>query len=308
MIAAAAISIGAAGYVSELVVLPKELLIVLIVLSMATVAAWGIRESIAVAGAMTLAEVIGLLIIIVSGIAPDPGALVHLPASLMVPLSDQVALSGVLAASLIAFFAFIGFDDIVNLVEEARNPQRDLPWAIAITLLLVTIIYVLVAFVAIRSLPTVALAASDAPISLLFGELTGLPPLAITVVAILATTNGVVIILIMAARVAYGMAREGRLPRWLGDVSPRTRTPVRATAVVTGAVLALALFAPLDRLAETTSAIMLAIFFVVNLSLVSLKLQRTPLSKKGFTVPIWVPVGGALTCLLLLLGAILLGA
>lgn len=306
MIAAAAISIGAAGYVAELVPLAQPVLITAIVLLMATVAAWGIRQSIAIAGAMTLAEVIGLLVIIVSGIGPDIGALAELPSTLLVPLSDSAAISGVLAASLIAFFAFIGFDDIVNLVEEARNPKRDLPLAIAITLILVTLIYVLVAFVAMRSLPAEAFAASDAPISLLFGELTGMPALAITLIAILATVNGVVIILIMAARVAYGMAQDGRLPQWLGRVSPRTRTPVRATVLVAGAVLLLALYAPLDLLAETTSAIMLAVFFVVNLSLLKLKMSRVEPPATGFTVPIWVPICGTLTCLLLLAGAVFL--
>ena len=307
MIAAAAISIGAAGYMGELVPLPQPILIAGIVIAMAAVAAWGIRESIAIAGAMTLAEVVGLLVIIGSGIGPDVGVLAELPPALLVPPSDGAALSGVLAASLIAFFAFIGFDDIVNLVEEARNPRRDLPLAIAITLGLVTVIYVLVAFVAMRSLPPEAFAASEAPISLLFGELTGLPPLAITLIAVLATVNGVVIILIMAARVAYGMARDGRLPAWLGAVSPRTRTPLRATLIVAGAVLLLALFAPLDRLAETTSAIMLAVFVVVNLSLAALKLKETAAPAAGFTVPLWVPVCGALSCLLLLAGALLAG-
>ena len=308
MIAAAAIAVGASGYVAEVISLPRPFLIVAIVLLMATVAAWGIRESVAIAGAMTLIEVVGLLVIIVSGISIDPGALAELPRALSPPLSDAGAVSGVLAASLIAFFAFIGFDDIVNLVEEARNPKRDLPRAIAITLVLVTLIYVLVSFVAMRAVPMAALAETDAPVSLLFEELTGLPPFAINLIAIMATMNGVVIILIMAARVAYGLAREGRLPDWLGEVSPRTRTPVRATILVAGAVLVLALFTPLDVLAETTSAVMLAVFFMVNLALLRLKTIGEPVSQGGFKVPIIVPAAGALSSLGLLAGAMILGA
>jgi amino acid transporter len=223
-------------------------------------------------------------------------------------LAETNAVAGVLAASLIAFFAFIGFDDIVNLVEEARNPRRDLPWAIAITLAIVTMIYVLVSFVAIQAVPVAALAETDAPISLLFEELTGLPPFAINLIAIMATMNGVVIILIMAARVAYGMAREGRLPAWLGEVSPKTRTPLRATVLVAVAVLVLALFTPLDVLAETTSGVMLSVFFMVNLALVRLKLIGQSGPEGGFTVPLLVPVAGALSCLGLLAGAVFLGA
>lgn len=307
MIAAAAISVGASGYVAELVGLPRPALISAIVLIMATVAAWGIRESVAIAGAMTLVEVLGLLIIIFSGIASEPAILTELPATLAPSFSDFGAIAGILSASLIAFFAFIGFDDIVNLVEEARNPKRDLPRAIAITLVLVTLLYVLVSFVAVKAVPPGTLEGADAPISVLFESLTGLPPLAITLIAILATMNGVAIILIMAARVAYGMAKEDCLPAWLAKVSPRTRTPLRATAIVSILVLAMALFTPLDVLAKTTSGIMLAVFFMVNLALLRLKLMRVPAAEDGVAVPLWVPAIGALSCLGLLAGALMLG-
>lgn len=304
MIAAAAISVGAAGYVAELVALPRAALIAGIVLLMASVAAWGIRESIVIAGAMTLIEVAGLLVIIGAGLASDPHMLATLPETLLPPLADSAAISGVLAASLLTFFAFIGFDDIANLVEEARNPRRDLPRALIVTLILVTLIYVLVSFVAVRGVAASEMAATDAPISLLFERLTGLPPLAITLIAVVATMNGVVIILIMAARVAYGMANTGRLPKWIGRVSPVTRTPLRATALVTAVVLGLALFTPLGLLAETTSAFLLSVFTVVNLALLWMKLRHVPAPDGIFRVPVLVPALGALSCLGLLVGAI----
>ncbi|NNK77825.1 MAG: amino acid permease, partial [Litoreibacter sp.] len=287
---------------------PRQVLIAGIVLLMASIAAWGIRESVAIAGAMTLIEIVGLLVIIFAGVSMDPGALADLPETLMPPLGDTVAISGVLAASLIAFFAFIGFDDIVNLVEEARTPRRDLPWAIGITLVLVTLIYVLVSFIAVQTVSPEKMAATDAPISLLFEELTGIPPLGITLIAIMATMNGVVIILIMAARVAYGMSKEGRLPAWIGEVSPVTRTPLRATVLVTGMVLFMALFMPLDVLAKTTSEVILAVFFMVNLALLRLKILGVAVPEGGFTVPWIIPLGGVLTCSGLLVGAWLAGA
>ena len=133
-------------------------------------------------------------------------------------------------------------------------------------------------------------------------------PLAINLIAIMATMNGVVIILIMAARVAYGMARKGRLPSWLGKVSARTRTPLRATVLVSAAVLLLALFMPLDVLAETTSVVMLSVFLIVNLALVRLKMDGKPIPEVRFRVPMIVPVAGALSCAGLLGGALLWGA
>jgi len=302
MIAASAIAVGSAGYVSELIDLPKEVLVVCIVLLMAGIAAWGIQESVAIAGAMTLVEVAGLLVIIFFGIANDPGTLTALPPALMPPPGDLPAMSGVLAASMIAFFAFIGFDDVVNLVEETKRPRKVMPWAIGITLTIVTLLYVLVSFVAEQNVSVEDLASTSAPISLLFERLTGLPPLVITLIAIIATMNGVVIVLIMAARVAYGMAQEGRLPSWLGAVSPRTQTPLRATVLVTAVVLIMAIFTPLDKLAETSSQVLLAIFVAVNLALVWFKFNGVPPPKDAFTVHIAFPIAGAVLCLALLLG------
>ena len=307
MIAAAAIAVGSAGYVGELIALPKEVLVACIVSLMAVIASWGIRESVAIAGAMTLVEVAGLLIIIVVGLANDPASIADLPASLAPPITDFSAVSGVLAASMIAFFAFIGFDDVVNLVEEAKNPRRIMPWAIGITLLAVTVLYVLVSFVAMQNISVEEMSTTSAPISLLFEKLTGLPSLAITLIAIIATMNGVVIILIMAARVCYGMAQEDRLPAWLGVVSPRSQTPVRATVLVAGAVLVLALFTPLDTLAETSSEVLLAVFAIINLALVWFKLRRVPPPDGIFTVHIAFPMAGTFFCIALVGGAAIIG-
>ena len=307
LIAAAAIAVGSAGYLAELINLPKEVLVACVVLGMAAIAAWGIRESVAIAGAMTLVEVAGLLVIIYFGLVNEPNSLSALPAALMPPPSDWPALSGVLAASMITFFAFIGFDDVVNLVEEAKNPKKIMPWAIGITLLIVTLLYVLVSFVTAQNVSVEDLTGTSAPISLLFERLTGLSPLAITLVAIVATMNGVVIILIMAARVAYGMAKEGRLPAWIGVVSPRTRTPLRATIVVACAVLVMAVFMPLDKLAESSSQVLLGVFVMINLALVWFKIKGVPKPADTFTVHIAFPIAGAAFCIALLLGASLVG-
>lgn len=307
MIAAAAIAVGASGYVAALLPLPQPLLIVLIVLIMASVAGWGIRQTVVIAGVMTVAEVAGLLVIIVAGIGSEPAVLTALPAALLPPVSDWIAISGIFSASLIAFFAYIGFDDVVNLVEEARNPRRIMPWALGLTLLIVMLIYVLVSHIAATAIPAAAFETTSAPISLLFERLTGLPPLAITIVAILATMNGVGIILTMAARVAYGMAQEGRLPVWIGHVNPRTRTPLRATALVAVLVLGMALAAPLDTLAETTSEVLLVVFICVNVALFWMKLRRVPAPDGCFTVPLAVPVLGVILCLLLLIAGQIAG-
>ncbi len=304
IIAAAAISLGSAGYLGELLPAPQPVLAAGIVLAMAAIACWGIGESIFIAGVMTVIEVLGLLAIIFFGILHDPSSVARVP-EVLPPLSDAVAMSGILSASLIAFFAFIGFDDVVNLVEETKDPRKIMPWAIGITLVIVTVLYFLVAFVAVQAIPMEELAASSAPVSLMFERLVGISPLAITLIAIMATMNGVVIILIMAARVTYGLARKGRIPAIFGEVSRKTRTPVNATIAVALAVLVLALLAPLDRLAETTSQIILTVFAMVNLALLRLKIGAVPPPEDVFVVPIVVPALGFLSCLGLLFGATL---
>ena len=304
-VAAAAIGLGCAGYIGLLIDAPRPIIASVILCLMGVLAAWGIKESIFFAGLLTILEVAGLLAIIAAGFYVNPSLITLVPQT--VPsFGDGAALASVLSAGLIAFFAFIGFDDVVNIVEEAKNPAKIMPWAIGITLAAVTILYFLVALVALDNLPLGELAASEAPVGLLFERLTGLSPLAITLIAIFATLNGVVIQIIMASRVAYGLARRGNLPAFLGKVNKVTRTPLIATVLVTAAVLVLALFVPLNALAEWTSAIILAVFFLVNLALIRVKWRGEPVAEGVFVVPFLVPVIGAISCLCLLVGSILL--
>ncbi len=300
-IAGAAIALGCAGYVAVLLPFPEPVIVTVIVLTMGAIAAKGVRESVVFAGVLTVIEIIGLLAIVGAGFLQDPAILTDIPASIP-GLSDGAAMSGILSASLIAFFAFIGFDDVVNLVEETKNPKKIMPWAIVISLIAVTLIYFLVVYVAVRAVPVDELSQSDAPIGLLFERLTGMSPLGITLIAIVATMNGVVIEIIMAARVVYGLGRKGRLPHWVSQVNARTRTPLIATYIITLGMLLAALFVPLNDLVSWTSQIILFVFALVNLALVIVKIRKDAAPEGIFTVPILIPVIGLVTCLFLLIG------
>jgi len=155
--------------------------------------------------------------------------------------------------------------------------------------------------------PLDRLSQSTAPIGLLFEELTGLPPLGITMVAIVATINGVVIEIIMASRVVYGLGKKGRLPKYLAKVSSRTRVPLNATLLVTVAMLFAAIFVPLSELVEWTSQIILAAFTLVNMSLIIIKLRGDLPPADIFTVPIICPILGVATCAFLLAGPLIWG-
>jgi len=305
-IAGAAISIGCAGYIGSIIGAPQAVIVATIVILMGLLAARGIMESVTFAGILTVIEILGLMVIIFSGYLHDPSMFSNL--STAIPAyDDTAALTGIFAASLIAFFAFIGFDDVVNLVEETNNPKRTMPWAIAISLVAVTVIYFLVVFVAVQSVSIEELAGSKAPVGLLFERLTGMPPIGITLVAIVATLNGVVIEIIMASRVVYGLSKKGRLPGRLSRVDPNTRTPLNATLVITAIMLGAALFIPLDFLVTTTSQIILAVFALVNLALVRVKLRGDPAPEDIFTVPVIIPGIGVVSCLFLLLGPLFIG-
>jgi APA family basic amino acid/polyamine antiporter len=300
-IAGAAIAIGCAGYVATLVPIPQSLIVAVIVILMGLLAARGIKESVMFAGILTVIEILGLVVIIVSGYLHEPAMFSEL-SSVIPSFGDTAALTGIFSASLIAFFAFIGFDDVVNLVEETHNPKRTMPWAIVISLISVTVIYFLVVFVAVQSVPIDKLAGSAAPIGLLFESLTGISPLGITLIAIVATLNGVVIEIIMASRVIYGLGKKGFLPGRLSRVDPRTHTPLNATILITGVMLVCAIFVPLDFLVTTTSQIILAVFALVNMALITVKLRGDPVPDDIFTVPIVMPIIGTISCLFLLFG------
>ena len=153
------------------------------------------------------------------------------------------------------------------MAEEAREPERTLGPAIAITLAVTTVLYVVIAAIAAAAPDRAAIADSEAPLADLFAGLTGLPAAPISVIAAVAMINGVLVQVLMASRLTYGMANQGLLPAWFAAVSPRRRTPIRATVIVTLMITALALIAPLLSLARATGYVTLAVFVMVNLSL-----------------------------------------
>jgi amino acid transporter len=302
IVASATVSLGAAGYIGEYVALPRGVIAGAVLIALGAVAAWGILESVLIASVFTLIEVGGLALIVVAGL--QAGVPVAAVLTTPPPLEPAV-LSGIGYASLLAFFAFIGFEDLANVVEEAKVPHRDNPRAMVLTLIVSTLLYLLVAAIAVAAVPPEALAASPAPLALVMRSLTGASPLLISLIAIVATLNTILAQLSMAARVIYGMAKQNDLPAALGAVHARTGTPVVATALVVTATLVLALTVPFERLAEGTSLATLAVFAMVNLSLLRLRARAEPSPHPHVRVPVWVPAAGLATCLSMIAAALL---
>ncbi len=306
LVSAATISVGAAGYVAVFLPLPRPLLIAAIALSMGAIAGLGVKESVTFAGIMTLIEVGGLVTIIGAGLLYEPGVIARAPEMLPDTLDAQVW-SGIAAAAMLAVFAFIGFEGIVNIAEEIEDPSKVMPRAIMLTLVITTVLYVLVMWVALAALGVEQLAVSEAPLAELFSHLTGASPRVMSAVAIVATLNGIVLNIIMASRVAYGLARDGNLPAPLARLNPRTQTPLVGTAAGTAIVLAFALMLPIAELADLSSRLILIVFALVNAALILIKGQETSPPAGLFSVPLWVPAAGIVSCLLFIAADVALG-
>jgi amino acid transporter len=153
-------------------------------------------------------------------------------------------------------------------------------------------LYLLVSLAVVTSLPAERLAATDAPLAVLYESVTGRKPVVITLISVFAVVNGALIQIIMASRVCYGMARKRWLPACFGQVHPRTQTPVMATVTVAALVLLAALWFPIEALAKATSFFLLVVFALVNLSLWRLKRHVMTEKSAVFCVPRWVPATG----------------
>jgi amino acid transporter len=163
----------------------------------------------------------------------------------------------------------------------------------------------LIAATAVTALPIDRLAASSAPLSLLFQEVAGTSPAAISAIAIVATLNTIIAQMTMAIRVVYGMADQGDLPRVFARVHQKTSTPLMATAAIAILALGLALVAPFEELAEATSLSTLFVFALVNLALIKIRLGKVKPKRSIVRVPLIVPILGLVTCIAMVAASVL---
>lgn len=297
IISTATLAHGFAGYLNVFFELPEPLTIFILVLSIGLICVWGIGQSILIASAMTIVEIIGLLIIMYVG--RDAFAMVPNKLPEMMPAFDASIWAGIFMGSFIAFYAYLGFEDIVNVAEEAIKPRTNIPLAIIISLVVTTFFYILISIVAIMLLESKELAASDAPLALLYQKTTGQSPVIITIISLISVVNGALIQVIMGSRVLYGMSRKNWLPPKFGEISEITHTPVIAILFISASVLFFALLFPLLSLAKITSFITLIVFMLINFSLIKIKFSAK--EHDGFKVPLIIPViGGGSTLVFVL--------
>jgi len=285
LVSSAALINAFSGYLNQLIAIDNSSSIILVTLLLTSIAVYGIAQSVFLASLITLIEVGGLIWIIFI----SQGAIAQLPeiGTLLIPEFNLTSLSIIFTGTLLAFYAFIGFEDMVDVAEEVQDVKRNLPLAILITLGITTILYMLIMTLAVLSIPPQELAQSSAPLATLFTLHTGKSAEIISLISILAIINGSLIQIIMASRVIYGLSYRHQLPALLSYIHPKTQTPIIATLLAGLTVMTLALIGHLSTLAEITSFLMLIVFSIVNLSLWRIK-QTEPIIEGCISLPRYV--------------------
>ena len=291
LVSAAALVNGFVGYLHQFIGIERVIAIILVTVLLGGIAAWGIAESVTIASLITVIEIGGLLLVI--AVSGEGLATFSARWTELIPSTDITSWGGVYLGAVLSFYAFIGFEDMVDVAEEVKEVKRNLPLAILLTLGITTLIYMLLVITAVLSLTPAELASSEAPIAQIYEHYTGEKAIVISIIGMFAIINGALIQMIMASRVLYGLSSRGQLPDLLGVVHHRTRTPIIATIVATVIVLTLALIGRLASLAEATSVIMLTIFSMVNLALWRIK-RRDPHPVGIRIFPSWIPITGFL--------------
>ncbi len=270
----------------------------------------GVGESVKANVVLTLVELSGLLLVIFVGLyAVTQGNADFSEVVVFDSPSDKSTFFAITAATTLAFFAMVGFEDSVNMAEECKDPVRDFPRMMLTGLGVTGVIYLLVSITAVALVPVGDLTDVEKGSALTQVVAAGAPDLPFDTIfpfiGMFAVANSALINMLMASRLLYGMANQDVLPRTFGRVHPTRRTPwvsiifttlisfgliiyvVRASATEDGATT-------IALLGGTTSLLLLCVFTVVNIAL--LVLRRQPVDHDHFRTPTWLPVVGMITC------------
>lgn len=283
IICSAVVALGFGGYLQSLTGFPIILGAIGVIIACSCLNLIGIKESANANIIFTLVEAAGLILVILLGAG-------HLGSVDYFEMPN--GFSGVFTAAILVFFAFIGFDDIVNLSEETKRPKKIVPKAIILSIIISTILYILVSMVAVSTVPWDVLAQSNAPLaSVAEASLPG-TSLLLSIIALFATANTVLIIMIVESRVIWGMAVEEALPKHLSKIHPKTKTPWVSIIITSLISILFVLWGDIGKVAEVSDFGMFIIFIAVNASLILIR-YKYPKLKRPFKVPFnigWFPI------------------
>ncbi|HEX8234905.1 MAG TPA: amino acid permease [Abditibacteriaceae bacterium] len=279
-------------------------IILAFILALTFINFWGMRESTVLNLICTFVEVSGLIIVVIVG-ARFWGSVNYLE----VPAAAQTSGSGVggwfwptfiLQGAVLTFYSYVGFEDMINVTEEVKDPRRNFPIAVMVALGITTLVYIAISITAVSVVPYQALAKSGQPlVDVVTTAAPSFPREVFSFISLFAITNTALLNYIMGSRLIYGMARQGFLPQFLGSVHPARRTPHMAILALMLVVMVLAMSGSVGQLAAATSVLLLTVFIIINAALVVLK-RRADEPKGSFEIPTFVPIGGILVCAMML--------
>jgi amino acid transporter len=295
---AAARAIGG-DYLEVFFTLPSVVVGIVFIVAVAALNYRGVSESVKTNIVFTLIELSGLLVIIAIGAytvflgAGEPSRLLEIDAEQAGGL-----MYALLGSTALAFFAFVGFEDSVNMAEETQNPSRNFPRAIFLGVAITSVVYILVAITSSLLVAPGVLEESSGPL-LEVVKAGGLnfPPQLFAAIAIFAVANSALINMMMASRLVYGLANERVVPRRLGWVDPRRRTPVIGIIFTTALAIALISTGEIAGLGDTTAFLLLCVFTIVNVAVLVLRKDRV--EHAHYRTPTALPVIGAVLAFVL---------
>jgi len=280
---------------------PTWIIKVAFLLVLAGINFWGIRESMWTNLLCTAVEVGGLIFVIAIS-ARYWGSVDYLEVPAAQRPDGGFGPGLLLTGAVLTFYSFVGFEDMINVAEEVKNPRRNMPWGLILAVGISTLLYIAMSLsaVSVVSYKELADAERGAPLVQITRKATPwLSPWVFSAITLFAVANTALLNFVMASRLAYGMARQDLLPRSLGRVHGGRRTPHIAILSLLAVALTLALAGNIRSLARATSVLLLAVFAVINLALLVLK--RRPGEPPGaFEVPSAVPMAGIAVCLVLI--------
>ncbi|MEI3868498.1 APC family permease [Microbacterium sp. CCNWLW134] len=296
--AAALANAFAGDYLATLVDLPAAPMAVAFILVLTLINLRGVRESLGANMVAAMIEVSGLVLIIViaaivfGGGGGDPSRLIEFA-------PDVPPLQGAFAATIIAFFSFLGFEAAANMAEEVKNPSHAYPRALFGAILTAAVVYLLIAIGAVIVVPPADLAESTGPLlEVVTASGLPVPGWLFSIIALIAIANGALLFMVMASRVGYGLGEAGLLPRAFRRVLPKRRTPWVSIVVVAAVTILLTLLGDVATLAETTVLLLLLVFLSANVSVLVLKKDRV--EHPHFSVPRAVPILAIIASIVLL--------
>lgn len=308
LVSMATIARAFAGYAGHLIPSSSQpILIGLLVLVLALIAFVGIRISSSANAVCTVIESTGLLLVagaacvwmILGNTAADEITAVTSALTNTSHRGSGPGFTQVFQGAALSFFAFVGFEDMVNVAEEVRDPERTMPRALLTSVAVAVVIYVVVVFTATQVVPPAALAESEAPLLTVMETAWPQFPLTLfSIIALFAVANTGLANFVTSSRLIFGMSEQKLLPGWLGRINPKTRSPDAAIAVCFVVGLSLALWGSLSQLAGATSSLILVIFAFMNLSLILIR--RGGSAASGFQAPTVTPFVALACCVALL--------